>query len=160
MSLEHISAVRQRGFGLIAVIIVLVIMASMAAGLLTLGTTQQMTSAQDILSARALAAARTGTDIGLFKALSSTTPLDPWKTCSNLSQTLDLSTTTGFRVTITCDSTNPPYNEGESVPGTANVVRFYRIQATACNSSSACPDAIMATSPAYIERVRLVTATN
>ncbi len=148
----------QRGFGAIMAVVVLVILASLAAAMLKFGTVQQLTSAQDVLSARAWAAARAGNEWGLFKALSSTTPADPWKTCSNLTQTLDLTAHTGFRVTVTCNSTT--YNEGESAPGTPQVVRVFRIESTACNSSTSCPDAAMATSPGYVERRRQVIATN
>ena len=150
--------IHQRGFAVVMATVLLLVLSAIAAAVLELGITQNTTSAQDLQSTRALAAARSGTELGLFKALSSTTPADPWKTCSNLSQTFDLSATTGFRVTVTCNSWS--YNEGESSPGTPNVVRVYRIEATACNSSSACPDASMATSPTYVERVRQVSATN
>ncbi len=149
---------RERGFGAIMAIVVVVIMASLAAALARVGTAQQSGLTQDLLSARAWVAARAGIEWGLFRALSSTTPADAWKTCSAQTQTLDLSATTGFHVAVYCDST--AYNEGESVPGTANVVRLFRIEATACNSSVSCPDPAMATAPGYIERVRQAIATN
>jgi len=148
---------RQGGFGAIMAIVVLVIMAGLAAGLLMFGTTQQLTLAADVQSANAYAAARAGLEAGLFKAISSTTPADTWKTCSAQSMTLDLSAQTGFHVTVTCNST--VYNEGESAPGVAATVRVYTIQAVACNST-ACPDASRATSANYVERVRQVSATN
>ena len=152
------SARAQRGFGAVVAIIVVFIMASLAAALVTISTASQLTSAEDVQSSRAVAAARTGTDIGLFKALSSTTPGDTWKKCSGLSQNVDLTAATGFRVTVTCNSW--AYNEGESSPGTPIFVRMLQITATACNSSSACPDATMANSPGYVERTRQVNATN
>src|SRR5574343_519238 len=58
----------------------------------------------DILSARAWQAARAGNEWGLFRALSSATPADPWKTCSAASANLDLSAESGFFVTVSCDS--------------------------------------------------------
>ncbi|MGE5470343.1 MAG: MSHA biogenesis protein MshP [Bacteroidota bacterium] len=149
---------KQQGFGVAMATVLLLLLSAIAAAVIELGVTQNTTSAQDILSARALAAARTGTELGLYKALSSTTPGDPWKTCSSLSQTFDLSAATGFRVTVTCKSWS--FNEGESTPGNAAVLRTYRIEATACNSNVSCPDAAMATTPGYIERVRQVSATN
>jgi MSHA biogenesis protein MshP len=148
----HPSVNPQRGFGAVAAIVVLVILASLAAALTTLSTTQQATSTEDVLSGRAYAAARSGTEVGLFKALSSTTPADPWKTCSNQSLFLDLSAVTGFHVAVTCNST--AYSEG------GNTTTLYLIQATACNSSTQCPDPAKSTTPGYIERVRMVTATN
>ena len=152
---------QQRGFGAIMAIIILVVLASLGAGMVTLGTTQQLTEAQGVLAARAFAAARAGLDVGMFRAMSSLTPADAWKTCSSSpgqSIFLDLSATTGFHVAVTCTSLT--YNEGQSSPGVPTVVRIFTIQATACNSSSACPDNVMATSPGYVERVRQVSVTN
>ena len=147
----------QRGFGAIMAIVVLVVLASLAAGLVTFGSTQQLNLASDVLSANAFAAARAGLETGLFKAISSTTPSDTWKTCNGASTTLDLSAQTGFHVTVTCDST--PYSEGESSPGVPVTVRIFTIKAVACNST-ACPDNSKATTPGYVERVRQITATN
>ena len=144
----------QRGFGAIMAIVVLVILAGLAAALVSFGVTQQLTSAQDILSARAWGAARAGNEWGLYQALR---PGGIWTACSGASQLLNLSAETGFWVMVTCDST--PYNGGESAPGTPQVVRAYRIESTACNSA-ACPDAAGAISPGYVERKRQVIATN
>jgi MSHA biogenesis protein MshP len=149
---------RQKGFGAIAAIVVLVILAALSAAIVSIGTAQQIGSAQDVLSTRAWQTARAGNEWGLFKALSSTTPADPWKTCSGLSQTIDLTVDTGFRVTVFCDSW--PYNEGETVPGTAKTTRVYRIRAVACPTAT-CPDASAAVAGAgYVERTRVVLATN
>jgi MSHA biogenesis protein MshP len=150
----------ERGFGSVLAVIVLVLMATLAVAILRLSSAQQLTSAQDVLSSRAWAAARAGNEWGLYKALSSTSIAanDPWVTCSNATPatTLDLSATTGFWVKVTCNSSI--YNEGEKAVGTAATVRVYVIQATACNSNSGCPVAAGSTSPDYIERVRQVTA--
>ena len=148
---------RQQGFGAIAAIVILVILAALAAAIVSLATTQQMTSAQDVMSARAWQAARSGNEWGLFRALSTSTPADTWKTCSGLSETLDLSAQTGFHVTVFCDSWL--YNEGESVPGTAQTVRVYRITAIACPAAS-CTGTNDGSSPGYVERTRVVLATN
>jgi len=152
---------QQRGFGAIMAIIILVVLASLGAGMVTLGATQQWAEAQGVLSARALAAARAGLEVGMFRAMSSQTPGDAWKTCSSSpgqSIFLDLSATTGFHVAVTCTSLT--YNEGESSPGVPNVVRIFTIQATACNSPNSCPDSVLATTPGYVERVRQVAVTN
>jgi MSHA biogenesis protein MshP len=149
---------QQLGFGAIAAIVVLVILAALSAAIVSIGAGQQIGSAQDVLSARAWQAARAGNEWGLYKALNSTTPADPWKTCSGLSQTIDLTADTGFRVTVSCDSWS--YNEGETVPGTPRTVRVYRIAAVAC-PAAACPDASAAVAGlGYVERTRVVVATN
>ena len=154
---------RQQGFGAIAAIVVLVILAALAAAIVSLSTTQQITSAQDVQAARAWQAARAGNEWGLYKALDSGTPADPWKTCPSgsgrLSQTLDLRDQTGFYVTVRCESWS--YKEGESVPGTPKEVRVYRIEAVACPLAAGCQASGAAVAaPGYVERTRVVLATN
>lgn len=139
------------GFGAIAAIFVLVVLASLAAAIVRLGHAMQTGSAQDILGARAWAAARAGTEWGLYQALRG-----GWSTCSGTSQTLDLTADTGFRVTVRCSS--HVYNEGEDADGAVQTVRLYTVDAVACNSLSACPDNARAVQPGYIERRRQVQA--
>ncbi|MCR4298432.1 MAG: hypothetical protein NUV75_06740 [Gallionella sp.] len=142
----------QRGFGAIVAIVILVIMATISAALVRLGTTQQVTSAQDILSARAWQTARAGNEWGLYWALHDSS-------CANAAGTLDLSATTGFWVTVTC--TAKTFKEGEEslMPPvvTARVITTYSIEAVACNSA-VCPDPALAATPGYVERKRLVIA--
>jgi MSHA biogenesis protein MshP len=144
---------RPRGFGAIAAIVVLVVLATLAAAIVRVGHAAQMGSAQDVLGARAWAAARAGTEWGLFQAFKG-----GWSACAGASQTLDLRSEAGVWVTVTCRST--AYNEGESAPGTAQTVRLYTIDAVACNGTSACPDNARAVQPGYIERRRQVQATD
>lgn len=147
----------QAGFGAIAAIVILVILASLAAALVKFGYVAQLSSAQDTLTARATSAVRTGNEWGLYQALKG-----GWAACAGTVQTLDLSADTGFQVTVTCDSTS--YNEGESAPGTPRTVRLYSIDAVACNMPLAaepkCPNNGAAASPTYVERRRQVTAAN
>ncbi|MHB8667916.1 MAG: MSHA biogenesis protein MshP [Burkholderiales bacterium] len=138
----------QRGFGAIMAIVILVVMATLAAALVRLGTTQQATSTQDILSARAWQVARAGDEWGLYWAMHD-------GSCANAAGTLDLRASTGFAVTVSCTSKN--FNEGESAPGTPRVITTYSIDAVACNSAT-CPNAGLAATPGYIERRRLVVA--
>lgn len=138
---------KQAGFGAIMAIIILVLLASLAAGIIKFGAAQQLNTAQDVLSGRALMAARAGNEYGLYQALKG-----GWTTCSGVSQTLDLSSESGFWVTVTCDS--KAYTEGSAT------TRVYLIDATACNSAAGCPDAAAIASPGYIERKRQVVATN
>lgn len=142
-----------RGFGAIAAIVVLVVLATLAAAIVRVGHAAQMGSAQDVLGARAWAAARAGTEWGLYQAFKG-----GWSACAGASQTLDLRSEAGVLVTVTCSSS--VYNEGESAPGTAQTVRLYTINAVACNGTSACPDNARAVQPGYIERRRQVQATD
>lgn len=144
---------RQAGFGAIAAIVVLVVLASLAAAVVRFGAVAQSTSAQAVLAARALQAARAGTEWGLYRAL---TASGGWTTCVNASQTLDLTTDTGFRVTVTC--TSSLFYEGETGPGVPRSVRLFKIDAVACNGTGTCPDNTRATTQGYVERRRQVQA--
>jgi len=151
---------RQGGFAAIAAIVVLVIMASLAAAILVFSSTQHIGSAQDVLAARAWQTARAGNDWGLYQALKDRNWAGAATPCSTATRTatLNLTTDTGFYVTVACDSW--PYNEGESVPGTPQTKRIYRIRAVACPATS-CPagDASVA-GIGYVERTRTVIATD
>ena len=135
----------QRGFGAIMAVIVLVVLAALAAAVVRFGAVAQSTSAHNLLAARASQAARAGTEWGLYQAFKGS-----WTACSGASQSLDLTPSTGFRVTVSCDSRS--FNEGESAPGTPRAVRIYTIDAVACSSSTSCPDNSAATTANYIER--------
>jgi len=149
---------RQQGFGAIAAIVVLVILAVLSGAIMSISTTQQTSAAQDVLSARAWQTARAGNEWGLFQALQGGTWSGTACDAATLSQTLDLRAETGFSVTVSCRSW--PYSEGEDTPGTPTTVRVYRITAVAC-PAAACPvtDATVA-GVGYIERTRVVLATN
>lgn len=146
-----------RGFGALAAIIVLVLLACLAAAVVRLNWSSQSGYAQDVLSARALRAATAGAEWGLFQAFRGT-----WTACSGATQTLDLRAESGFRVTVTCNS--QVFNEGQQADGEntqVQTVRVFTIDAVACNGSAAtCPDNTAATRPTYVERQRLVQATN
>ena len=143
----------QRGLGAVAAIVVLVVLAALAAAVVRFGAVAQATNAQNIMSARASQAARAGTEWGLYQAFKGS-----WTTCSGTSQTLDLSASTGFRVTVSCDSRS--YYEGETAPGTPRSVRVFSIDAVACSGSTVCPDNTAAAGPNYVERRRQVQASD
>ena len=143
----------QRGLGAVAAIIVLVVLAALAAAVVRFGAVAQATNAQNIMSARASQAARAGTEWGLYQAFKGS-----WTTCTGASQTLDLSASTGFRVTVSCDSRS--YYEGETAPGTPRSVRIFTIDAVACSGSTVCPDNTAAAGPNYVERRRQVQASD
>jgi len=161
----------QQGFGAIAAIVILVILAVLASAIVSVGTTQQMTSAQDVMSAKAWQTARAGNEWGLYQALKgswkegATSDLCPAAGAPNPGttrmQTLDLTADTGFNVTVTGECWR--YNEGETVPGTEKPVLIYRIKAVAC-PLAACPatgaDLAAVSGAGYVERTRVVLATN
>jgi len=139
------SRTSQRGLGAIAAIMVLVLLAALSAAVVRMATAQQMGGAQELGAAKASQAARAGIEWGLYQAFKGS-----WTTCAGSSQTLDLSSDLGMRVTVICNSSL--YNEGESAPGTPQAVRVFTIDAVACNSTTSCPDASRVTGPTYVER--------
>ena len=158
---------RQKGFGAIAAIVLLVIMAAMAGAIVSFSSTQQQTSAQDVLSAKAWMAARAGTEYGLYRALQG-----DWSSCSGASEPLNLTADMGLWVTVSCDS--QVFNEGqEDCPsgssdpsctggGTTKnrSLRVYDIRAVACSVSSCPGTGAVVSGPFYVERTRQVVATN
>ena len=145
---------RQRGFGAIAAIVVLVILASLAAAVVSLSSTQQLASAQDVQSAKAWQAARAGNEWGLYRALKD-------GACAAISgKTLDLTADTGFHVTVTCSSL--PYSEGEDdATLQPRPLTVYQLKAVACPVAAGCPANGAAVAGAgYVERTRVVLATD
>ena len=142
-----------RGLGAVAVIVVLVLLSAVAAAVVRFGMQGQTMVQQDVQALHAAAAARSGIDWGLFQALKGS-----WTTCNGASQTLDLSTDGGMRVTVSCSST--VYNEGKDSSGADQAVRMFTIDAVACNSATSCPDATAAVRSGYAEVRRQVQATN
>ena len=154
---------RQLGFGAIAAIVVLVILALLAATIVSISTTQQITAAQDVQSARAWQAARAGNEWGLYKALKKEAwSVNPADTCITAPRnaTLDLTADTGFFVTVTC--TSLPYREGEDDATLQPLpLTVYQVSAVACPVAAGCPANGAAVAGAgYIERTRVVLATD
>lgn len=145
MSRLHRAQQGSRGFGALTALVVLVLLAALAAAVIRLGFSEQVGSAQELNAARATQAARAGIEWGLYQAFKGS-----WTTCAGASQTLDLSSDLGMRVTVSCSSNQ--YNEGESSPGVPQTVRVFTIDAVACNSTSSCPDASRAAGAVYVER--------
>jgi len=140
----------QRGFGAIAAIVVLVILALLAAAIVSISTTQQLTSAQDVMSAKAWQAARAGNEWGLFQALQNSSCV--------ANTPLDLSAQTGFHVTVSCSSSS--FREGESAANTSRSLTVYQITAVACPAAPCPADDASVAGPGYVERRRVVLATD
>lgn len=135
----------QRGFGVIAAMVVLVGLAALAGAVLRLGVGTQMASAQDLQAAYATQTARAGVEWGLYQALKGI-----WTSCTAASSTLDLGASTGMLVTVSCSDRT--FNDGETAPGAPRVLRTVTIDAVACNGSGACPDVSASARPGYVER--------
>jgi MSHA biogenesis protein MshP len=144
----------QRGMGVIAAMVVLVFLAALAAAIVRLNFTEQVSSGQGLAVARAGQAASSGMEYGLYQVLKGS-----WSTCPASPTTIDLSADFGMKVTLTCSMIS--YSEGESAEGTAQTVKLYALDAVACSTGSAsCPDNTRVGSPGYVERKRSVQFTN
>ena len=138
----------QRGFGALAIILIIVALAALAASVARLSTADHRALADDVLAARALQAAHAGKEWGLYQALHAGSS---WNTCAGASQTLDLTADFGMRVNVSCDSVL--YNEGLQDDGiTPRPIRLFTIDAVACDAGSNCPDNVRAVQTHYVER--------
>lgn len=124
----------QRGLGAIAAIFILVVLAALGAGIASLSSSQHAGAALDLQGARALLAARSGIQYGLFQASGGT--------CAATG--VNLGPLDGLRVTVRC----------AVVSATDADTRIYRITAIACNLPAATGDACPgnAASSLYVER--------
>lgn len=152
---------RQRGLGVIAAIVVLVILAALAAGIVAFSSGQQRASALDAQSVRAWQAAKAGNEWGVFQVLDPAgiwypeMPADPCPVGLGAGNKidaapLDLTVLTGFRVQVSVQCWR--YNEGSSK------LRLYRVESIACNAP-ACDTAADASVAGYVERRRVVMVT-
>lgn len=131
------------GASLVTAIVVLLLLSSIAAYVLSLAAVQQSTSTADLMGARALSAARAGTEWAAYQILKN--PAGGYCTASTDSATLGGfgGVLDGFVTVIDCVHTQ------HAEAAASDNVHMYTLTATACNRAS-CP------SPApganYVER--------
>lgn len=125
----------QRGFGAVAAIVILVILATLAGFIATLSSSQQVGSALDVQGTQAYLAAHAGIEWGKYQTKSGS--------CAGTT-TLTLNP---YTVVVTCSVSNT----GSAVE--VGLGSIYAITSTACNSTS-CPSS--APGALYVER-RLAT---
>ncbi|MDR1708962.1 MAG: hypothetical protein LBS70_04495 [Candidatus Accumulibacter sp.] len=111
------------GFVLPSAIFLLVVLASLAAFLVSISQTQNVTLAQNVQGSRAYEAARAGVEWGLFRVFAETPPVCD----STASKTIE-----GFAVTIEC--TAYP-NATDFYMENGNKLRVYRLISTASNGT-------------------------
>lgn len=116
--------VRQCGFSLVTAIFLLAVLAVLMVNMVNLGVSQQATVVMGVQGARALQAARSGIEFGIFEALNN-------GNCPPPSPTLVFGAAdnglAGFSVTIACTSSL----HAES----GSSVRVYELEATATNGN-------------------------
>lgn len=132
---SHASLARLRrsaGVGLVTAIFLLVVLAALAAAIVSLSKAQQTSAALDLQGALAYQAARTGAEYGVYRVMRTNINNCPATTTFAMPPGTSLST---FTVTVTCTA----YDFNTPVQ---TALRRRLITATACNQPSAtgtCP---------------------
>ena len=134
--------VRQRGASLITAVFLLVVLATLAVVMVSLNTTQQVSSALDVQGSRAYLAARAGAEWGVYQVTRNAV-VCPTAAPSSTTFAMPAGTTLSvFSVTVQClkvDNANPA------------LVR-HQVTATACNQPGpACPNP--SNSGDYLQRI-------
>jgi MSHA biogenesis protein MshP len=126
---------REQGFGLVAAMFLIIIIAAVIATMARLAVTQNAATSLAIQQARAYQAARAGVEYGIARVLND-------DGCANF--TLD-----GFAVQMSCTPSSTPVleEEGKSIP-----TMFYAIEATATFATPASPDYAYRKLTAVVER--------
>ncbi len=123
----------QSGFVLPSAIFLLVILAALAAYMVSLSRTAQISSTLDIQGTRAYQAARAGIEWAAWQVLRPAAPTPCFASPAGVTLGADLS---GFTVSVTCASSD--FNDG------ANTIRVYQITSTAAYGNAGEVD--------YVER--------
>lgn len=136
---------RARGFTLVSVVFILVVLTALGAALANISMRQQMGSAAELESARALQAARAGMEWAAFQVLRNPAPPAAAPACP-ATTSFSPAGLASFTVTITCART--------AATDGATAMVFYQLVANACNSpsSGACPNTASTPTRTYIER--------
>jgi MSHA biogenesis protein MshP len=136
------------GFTLVAMLFILVVLAALGAALAGISMRQQMGSAADIDSARALQGARAGLEWAAFEVLRNPPPPAAAPACF-ATTSFSVAGLSGITITVSCTRTpsSGTVNDGSTE------LAFFQLVATACNipSGGACP-AAGTPAPAYVER--------
>ena len=131
----HALPSRQRGFGLVAAMFVIIVIAGAVAAMARMYETQSATSSMATQQARAYQAARGGIEWGIHRAMADLT-------CS------DTFMLEGFEVTVQCDMPTAAL----SLPEEDLHVRFVSLRASAQFASLGSPDYVYRQLSAVVEK--------
>lgn len=123
---------RAHGFSLVSVVFLLVVVAVLAAYMVTIGSTQRQTSTLSVLSARALAAAESGIEWGLASVIAGNACFASPATFTLSGGSLD-----GYSVRATCSAT-------AHLEGTVNY-NVFRLNVTASRGTPGSADYVSRT---------------
>jgi MSHA biogenesis protein MshP len=136
----------QRGFSIVSAIFLLVVLAFLGAAMVTFSTSQQQSSALDVMGVRAYQASRAGIEWGAFQILQPAVAggaflaaCTPGPTTNTLAAGTLAGTLSGFTVAVNCTSVAVP--DANATGGTATV---YQLTSTATRGVAGTAD--------YVER--------
>jgi MSHA biogenesis protein MshP len=127
----------QHGFSIVTAIFLLVVLAGLGAALVTISTSQNQSSAMDVMGSRAYQAARAGIEWAAYQVINNATPATPATCAQTFAQGTLGGTLAPFTVKVTCSSTST----------TDSIYYIYSVTSLACNSPTCT-----ATNSSYIER--------
>ena len=139
--LQTTTSRRQRGMSIVAAIFIMIMLAGVAALMVKVSSTGQVTSAQDFEGSRAYQAARAGAEWGLFQ-LDANASNAALPSCF---ATVSLTQVSGYAVTVSC---SPYPGAATSYQEGTKQIRMFRIVAVAVSN---------ATFPTRVEREIAVT---
>ena len=130
---------RQRGFGLVAALFVIIVITLVIAAMARLSTTKHGSNSLALQQARAYQAARAGLEWGISRAFNA-------GSCSNSAVNMAGGGLSEFTVSLTCSSTSHTDDDGSSLT-------IYRLTAQAQNGSAGSrPDYAFRSLTAVVER--------
>ncbi len=140
-----------RGFTLVTVVFVLVVLALLGAALAKVSVRQQLGSATEVEHARALQSARAGLEWAAFQVLRNPAPPAAAPACFGATN-FTVAGLAAYTVTVNCTRT-------DATDGSSSIA-FYKLVANACNapSAGACP-AAGTPQATYVERQLTWTVT-
>jgi MSHA biogenesis protein MshP len=132
----------QQGFSIVSAIFLLVVLAFLGAAMVTFSTSQQQSSALDVMGVRAYQASRAGIEWGAFQILQPAVAggaflaaCTPGPTISNLAAGTLAGTLSDFTVAVNCTSVAVP---DANVAG--GIARVYQLTSTATRGVAGTAD--------------------
>ncbi len=128
-----------RGVSIVTAIFLLVVLSGLGVAIVTVSTSAQRSSVQDLLGSRAYEAARSGVEYGMYQ-------LTQASQCTGTTF-VPGGSLSAFTVTVQCTTTSTAMKDGSAL--TQSMIR-----ATACNqpANGACPNAAPSSAD-YVQRV-------
>jgi MSHA biogenesis protein MshP len=133
----------QKGFSIVTAIFLLVVLAGLGAAMVTLSTSQNQSSAMDIMGSRAYQAARAGMEWAAYQIINNPTPTTAAICNQSFAQGALLGTLSPFAVNVTCTTSS------SAVTGDSQINYIYIVTAVACTTAT-CPGT--PTDANYVER--------